>query len=534
MRLENEGDGHDIKPEITILSEAEGWEKGSNRYEVAVLAVKSYAIGRLYSEIRAGNYVVGPIGKSIEESVRSYHGVVCGSRLLFDETGCPWFIGSTTRSIERKNPIDSISRKSRGVTDLFAMNYALSGILGEKFAFSKVSGVRKLMSDIMIGEMISGLRYYSVYGVSAKDLSLSCKTFVQEQNKIVDNPKEEISESSNENSSQVLKKAANLENMQPKEKCLNKKCINENNAEEIKKIKAPLETNLVSIAGVEPLPIRELVELCKNQGWSIGWDVAKSRIMQLGYSEFKTEKGESDDLFFKKRHIAMRQAFLNAVIKISCLLSFDIKMYSDDSLYLFVKGATLMKFSEGYDSVSRRYYVATLVTWSKTLERVANSLLTGDELSVKPGQKTFASWLERQNPMHIGLAQKYIDQNGVCWAISAIPFSWSDSFNSDTRSKQLDYVESSLAEMLLLGCNVSAVVPQKDYLRIKKMLQSLADEHEIDECLSTMKVELKDVPEKVKGAREMIDVFMVHHPSKRKARVFVYATNVNLVRNAKD
>jgi hypothetical protein len=326
-----------------------------------------------------------------------------------------------------------------------------------------------------------------------------------------------------------LKEAIFIENIESKEK--GTVCEDADKGEERKAIH---ETNVPSVEGVRPRPVQELVELCKVQGWNIGWDVAKSRIIQLGCSEFHTAKAESDDLFFKKRYIAMRKAFLNAVIKISCLSSFDVRNYSDGLLCLTVNGATLIKFSEGYDPVSRRYCVATLVTWSKTLERIAKAIQTGDELNVKPCQLSFRTWLDRQNPISIGMAQKYVDQNGISWAVSAMPFFWSDSLDSAARSDKLDYVESSLSEMLLLGCRATVIVPQKDYGHIKNRMQSLDDERIIDECLEKMNVEIKKERDNLKGIREMVDVSMVHEPSERKARVFVYATNVNLVRNAKE
>jgi hypothetical protein len=132
------------------------------------------------------------------------------------------------------------------------------------------------------------------------------------------------------------------------------------------------------------------------------------------------------------------------------------------------------------------------------------------------------------------MAQKYVDQNGISWAVSAMPFFWSDSLDSAARSDKLDYVESSLSEMLLLGCRATVIVPQKDYGHIKNRMQSLDDERIIDECLEKMNVEIKKERDNLKGIREMVDVTMVHEPSERKARVFVYATNVNLVRNAKE
>lgn len=160
-----------------VILQAEGMNPTSGAYEVAVLAVRSKDLDKLLLAVCTGAGVVaaGPAGEPISDWAARTGGNLCGSRLVFDEKGLPWFVGGTSRGLLNPQSKNAASLRSRLLAESFARKLALQPVVGKTFEDLRVVGLRNLSKGAERDVFTGGFRYYEVCGVPADGLAVACR-----------------------------------------------------------------------------------------------------------------------------------------------------------------------------------------------------------------------------------------------------------------------------------------------------------------------------------------------------------------------
>ena len=284
----------------------------------------------------------------------------------------------------------------------------------------------------------------------------------------------------------------------------------------------------------KPSPAEMAVRnLCERQKWCIGWDVANARIIQIGLSDFRVDgkNSRNDKAFFEKREDAVRRAILEAMLKISCQLSFDAVDTQGGKMVVTLDGASLMTMSEGIDPRTGKYQVAVLVTWSKAFEKAARFTMSGRPYAMPAGKGSVRDWIAGLNPTMLVGSRKYIDYKGNCWLVGTTVFRWSDMLLMDERSRRMERAMAFAKEMLAIGGHVEIIINRVDYDLLTSEFRSLTKESEINRILSGFHLEMKTDLKRIRGEKELLDRIVTHPATGERVRVIVYGLTAGLAAN---
>ena len=537
-----------------VILQAEGTNPTSGAYEVAVLAVRSKDLDKLLLAVCTGAEVLatGPAGEPISDWAARTGGNLCGSRLVFDEKGQPWFIGGTSRGLLNPQSKSAASLRSRLLAESFARKLALRPVVGKTFGNLRVVGLRNLSKGAERDAFTGNFRYYEVCGAPADGLAIACRQahdqIVRRRRELEAAARSVATLDDSERPAvveQAVPTAQTPAHRPPAVENLDKKPVDamvEKPAEETveHKNENPVEIPSEPVLEAEPeeescSPAENAVRnLCKRQKWCIGWDVANARVIQIGLAEFPCPAGKSrsDETFFEKRENAVRRAFAEAMLKISCQLSFHVRALPADKVAVTVEGAALMTMSEGRNPATGNYQIAVLVTWSKAFEKAARFTLAGKPYAMPLGSDSVRDWIAKLNPSMMVGSRKFIDWKGNCWMIGTTAFRWSDTLLMDERTRRMDRAMGFVKEMLALGGYAEIVLNREDYDNLMAEFRSLAKESEINRHLAGIDLSVRTRQELVRGEKELLDRVVTHPATGERIRVIVYGLTAGLAANA--
>ena len=537
-----------------VILQAEGVNPTSGAYEVAVLAVRSKGLDKLLLAVCTGAEVVaaGPAGEPISDWAARTGGNLCGSRLVFDEKGLPWFVGGTSRGLLNPQSKNAASLRTRLLAESFAQKLALRPVVGKTFENLRVAGLRKLSKGAEKDVFTGNFRYYEVYGAPADGLAIACR---QSHDQIVrrrreleaaarsvatldDSERPAVVEQTVPAAQMVAHRPSAVEKVDKKqveltdEKSVEEPVVRKNE----KHVEMPSEPMPAAVHEEEICSPAEkaIRNLCARQKWCIGWDVANARVIQIGLAEFPCSgaKSRSDKAFFEKREDAVRRAFGEAMLKISCQLSFNVRALSADKVAVAVEGAALMTMSEGWNPATGNYQVAVLVTWSKAFEKAARFTLAGKPYAMPLGSDSVRDWIAKLNPSMMVGSRKFIDWKGNCWLIGTTAFRWSDTLLMDERTRRMDRAMCFVKEMLALGGYAEIVLNREDYDNLMAEFRSLSKESDINRLLAGIDLSVRTRQSLVRGEKELLDRVVTHPATGERVRVIVYGLTAGLAANA--
>lgn len=537
-----------------VILQAEGMNPTSGAYEVAVLAVRSKDLDKLLLAVCTGAGVVaaGPAGEPISDWAARTGGNLCGSRLVFDEKGLPWFVGGTSRGLLNPQSKNAASLRSRLLAESFARKLALQPVVGKTFEDLRVVGLRNLSKGAERDVFTGGFRYYEVCGVPADGLAVACR---QAYDQIVrrrreleaaarsvatldDSERPAVVEQTVPTAQTSAHRSSAVENLAKKsirstvEKPVEETVVRKDE----KPVEIPSEPMLAAEPEEEPCSPAEkaIRNLCARQKWCIGWDVANARVIQIGLAEFPcpVAKSRSDEAFFESREDAVRRAFAEAMLKISCQLSFAVRVLPADKVAVTVEGAALMTMSEGWNPATGNYQVAVLVTWSRAFEKAARFTLAGKPYAMPLGRDSVRDWIAKLNPSMMVGSRKFIDWKGNCWLVGTTAFRWSDTLLMDERTRRMDRAMGFVKEMLALGGYAEIVLKREDYDNLMTEFRSLSKESDINRLLAGIDLSVRTRQELVRGEKELLDRVVTHPATGESIRVIVYGLTAGLAANA--
>lgn len=98
-------------------------------------------------------------------------------------------------------------------------------------------------------------------------------------------------------------------------------------------------------------------------------------------------------------------------------------------------GAVTVNQFESWDADSEQYKVALLVMWSKSTEKMARAMITGEKIVIPPGPVTLQTWLNNQNWATMTGSRRFRDERGDGWfiGVDARPIGSSSSSERQAR-----------------------------------------------------------------------------------------------------
>ena len=542
-----------------VILQAEGENPTSGAYEVAVLAVRSKDLDKLLFAVCTGAEVVaaGPVGEPISDWAARTGGNLCGSRLVFDEMGRPWFVGGASRGLKNPQSKNAASLRSRLLAESFARKLALQPVVGKTFENLRLAGLRKLSNGAKKDAFTGSFRYYEVCGVPADGLAIACR---QAHDQIVRRRRELEAAARSVAALDDSERPAVVEQVmsavqtaahrpsavekpikKPVESTVGKLVEepsvrkNENSVEIPSELMPAVKHEAAELEEEACSPAEKAIrDLCARQEWCIGWDVANARVIQIGLAEFPcpAAKSRSDKAFFERREDAVRRAFAEAILKISCQLSFNVCVLPADKIAVKVEGATLMTMSEGWNPATGNYQVAVLVTWSKAFEKAARFTLAGKPYAMPLGRDSVRDWIAKLNPSMMVGSRKFIDWKGNCWMIGTTVFRWSDTLLMDERTRRMDRALGFVKEMLALGGYAEIVLNREDYDNLMTEFRSMSKESDINRLLAGIDLSVRTRQNLVRGEKELLDRVVTHPATGERIRVIVYGLTAGLAANA--
>ena len=549
-----------------VILQAEGMNHDTGKYGVAVLSIRSPGLDSFVRDVCSGSAVakIDVTGESISEWAARTRGLLCGSRLLFDQEGCAWLIGGSSRGLANPKSSNAASLRSRGLSEMFAKQMAIQAVVGKDFENLKVQGMRGVASGAEKDDFTGAYRCYCVYGVPANNVATACRLSLEnvaQRRKEVEEAARRVAakEVSGEsvvdsekmppsvdppdvNPEQLVKAAmtddtntnASAEIAVAKDKSREEaspQSQDDDAQSDFKKLVAEEECSDIVLPPAE----KAIRDLCNRQKWCIGWDVENARIIQIGLAEFNVDGVSSrrDAAFFEKREDAVRRAIAEAMLKISCQLSFDVSDSSDGKTVVTIEGASLMTMSEGFNPNTGNYQVAVLLTWSKAFEKAARFTMAGKSYAMPLGKDSVRDWIAGLNPTMLVGSRKYIDYKGNCWLVGTTVFRWSDTLLMDERSRRMDRALAFAKEMLALGCHAEIVIDRSDYDLLMSEFRSLSKESVINRVLSELKFTVNSPVDRIRGEIELLDKMEKHPATGERVRVIVYGLTANLAANTK-
>jgi len=193
-------------------------------------------------------------------------------------------------------------------------------------------------------------------------------------------------------------------------------------------------------------------------------------------------------------------------------------------------GALVVNQFESWSEEEGRYRVSLLVMWSKSTEKMARAMITGEKLVIPAGPVTLQSWLNTQDWSTITGGRRFRDEHGDGWFIGVDARPLGSSASSERQAR-------GLAEM---GAKKEVAMSLFADMESKKLAETVLEERtnkqgqDSSEAMGSYAASLRSSinNRSISGLQKLYGKKVVHPISGQKMYVAVYGMSSNTARKA--
>lgn len=193
-------------------------------------------------------------------------------------------------------------------------------------------------------------------------------------------------------------------------------------------------------------------------------------------------------------------------------------------------GAVTVNQFESWDDQSEQYKVALLVMWSKSSEKMARSMITGEALVIPPGPETLQAWLQKQDWATITGGRRFRDEKGDGWFIGVDARPVGASSSAERQARGLAEMSAKKEVAMSLYSDMESKKQAQTVLIEKTNKQGQDISEAAGSFTAHMRASLNN--RSISGLQKLYGKKVTHPVSGQQIYVAVYGMSSNTARQA--
>jgi len=193
-------------------------------------------------------------------------------------------------------------------------------------------------------------------------------------------------------------------------------------------------------------------------------------------------------------------------------------------------GALVVNQFESWSEEEGRYRVALLVMWSKSTEKMARSMITGQELIIPPGPVTLQAWLNTQDWATMTGGRRFRDEHGDGWFIGVDARPIGSSASSERQARGLAEMGAKKEVAMSLFADMESQKLAETVLVERTNKQGQDTSEAMGSYAASLRSSIKN--RSISGLQKLYGKKVVHPISGQKMVVAVYGMSSNTARKA--
>jgi len=193
-------------------------------------------------------------------------------------------------------------------------------------------------------------------------------------------------------------------------------------------------------------------------------------------------------------------------------------------------GAVIVNQFESWDSDSEQYRVALLVMWSKSTEKMARAMITGEDLIIPPGPITLQTWLNNQNWATMTGGRRFRDEHGDGWFIGVDARPIGSSSSSERQARGLAEMSAKKEVAMSLFSDMESKKRAETVMIERTNAQGQDASQALGSYAESLRSSIQN--RSISGLQKLYAKKVTHPISGQKIYVAVYGMSSNTARKA--
>lgn len=193
-------------------------------------------------------------------------------------------------------------------------------------------------------------------------------------------------------------------------------------------------------------------------------------------------------------------------------------------------GAVTVNQFESWDADSEQYKVALLVMWSKSTEKMARAMITGEKIVIPPGPVTLQTWLNNQNWATMTGSRRFRDERGDGWFIGVDARPIGSSSSSERQARGL----AEMSAKKEVAMSLFADMESKKRAETVMIERTDAQRQDASQALGSYAASLRSSIQNrsISGLQKLYAKKVTHPISGQKIYIAVYGMSSSTARKA--